>query len=82
MPTLAFCDTFTNSLPAAFTHQMYGCKIRQAGNKLRLTNCSQIRIYKTWTESLDGVTFNLEFKNEEEAHSWFVSMVYGGAEAE
>ena len=60
--------------------QMYGCKVKQDGKKLKITNASQIKIFKDSTESVEGVTFNLEFEDKDEAHSWLVSMVYGGAE--
>jgi hypothetical protein len=60
--------------------QMHGCKVKQSGKKLKLTNCSQIKIFKDSTESVENVTFNLEFETEDEAYSWVSSMVYGGAE--
>lgn len=60
--------------------QMHGSKVKQSGKKLKLTNCSQTKIYKDSTEQEENVVFNLEFENEDEAYSWMVSMVYGGAE--
>lgn len=60
--------------------QMHGCKIKQNGKKLKLTGCTQSKIYKDSVENNENVTFNLECETEEEAYSWKVSMVYGGAE--
>jgi hypothetical protein len=62
--------------------QMAGCKVKQNGKKLHLTECSLVKIFTDSTEQKDNATFDIEFDSEEEAYSWMVSMDYGGAEAD
>jgi len=57
-----------------------GCKVKQTGKKIQLTNAHQVKFFKDSAEDVQKQTFNLECETEEEAYSWACSMVYGGAE--